>query len=213
MAWCRQATSHYLNQCWPSSMLPYDVSRGYHINEWVNLSSNWSLNPTVIIPPLQRSWKGVYWYHLVRLSVCPSVDKIVSALYLQEYSSDPFHIRTSYQATSEGVSRVMPIIHLDSNLSWWHWFHTTDTYCGGWYPCDLAPGHQQPPFWPRPEHNARQSPLWTHWGRTTLICVSKLTIIGSDYGLSPRRLQAIIWTNTGILLIGPIGTNISEILI
>ena len=57
--------------------------------------------------------RGVYWYHLVRLSVrpsvCPSVDRIVSALYLQEYSSDPFHICTSYQATSEGVSRVMPI--------------------------------------------------------------------------------------------------------
>ena len=27
MAWCRQATSHYLSQCWPRSMLPYDVTR------------------------------------------------------------------------------------------------------------------------------------------------------------------------------------------
>ena len=42
----------------------------------------------------------------VRLSVCPSVDKIVSALYLVQYSPDPFHIYTSYQATSEGVLRV-----------------------------------------------------------------------------------------------------------
>ena len=23
MAWCRQATSHYRNQCWPCSMMPY----------------------------------------------------------------------------------------------------------------------------------------------------------------------------------------------
>ena len=38
----------------------------------------------------------------------------------------------------------------------------------------------------------------THWGRVTLICVSKLTIIGSDNGLSPGRRQAIIWTNAGI---------------
>ena len=52
-----------------------------------------------------------------------------------------------------------------------------------------------------------------HWGRVTHICVSKLTIIGSDNGLSPGRRQAIIWTNAGILLIGPIGTNFSEILI
>ena len=45
------------------------------------------------------------------------------------------------------------------------------------------------------------------------ICVGKLTTIGSDNGLSPGRRQAIIWTNDGILLIGPLGTNFSEILI
>ena len=44
-------------------------------------------------------------------------------------------------------------------------------------------------------------------------CVSKLTTIGSDNGLSPGRRQAIIWTIAGILLIGPLGTNFSEILI
>ena len=53
----------------------------------------------------------------------------------------------------------------------------------------------------------------THWGRATHICVGKLTIIGSDNGLSPGRRQAIIWTIAGILLIGPSGTNFSEILI
>ena len=52
----------------------------------------------------------------------------------------------------------------------------------------------------------------THWGRVTHICVSKLTIIGSDNGLSPGRRQAIIWTNAGILLIRTLGTNFSEIL-
>ena len=53
---------------------------------------------------------------------------------------------------------------------------------------------------------------WTHWGRVTHICVSKLTIIGSDNGLSPGRRQAIIWTNAGILLIWTLVTNFSEIL-
>ena len=52
----------------------------------------------------------------------------------------------------------------------------------------------------------------THWGRVTHICVGKLTIIGSDNGLSPGRRQAIIWTNAGILLISPLGTNFDEIL-
>ena len=55
--------------------------------------------------------------------------------------------------------------------------------------------------------------LLTHWGRVTHICVSKLASIVSDNGLSPGRRQAIIWTNAEILLIGPLGTNFSEILI
>ena len=44
------------------------------------------------------------------------------------------------------------------------------------------------------------------------ICVGNLIIIGSDSGLSPGRRQAIFWTNAGILLIGSLGTNYSEIL-
>ena len=53
----------------------------------------------------------------------------------------------------------------------------------------------------------------THWGRVTRICIGKLTDIRSDNGLSPDRRQAIIWTNAGIFLIGPLGTNFCEILI
>ena len=36
MAWCRQATSHYLSQCWPSFLSPYGVTRPY----WVNPSTS-----------------------------------------------------------------------------------------------------------------------------------------------------------------------------
>ena len=52
-----------------------------------------------------------------------------------------------------------------------------------------------------------------HWGRVTHICVGELTTIDIDNGLLPGRRQAIIWTNAGILLIGPLGINFSEILI
>ena len=58
-----------------------------------------------------------------------------------------------------------------------------------------------------------QEAVLTYWGRVTHIYDGKLTIIGSDNGLSPGRRQTIIWTNAGILLIGPLGTNYSEILI
>ena len=60
-----------------------------------------------------------------------------------------------------------------------------------WYSCDVA--------------------TLTHWGQVTHICVTKLTIIGSDNGLSPGQRQAITWTNTVLLSIVPLGTNFSEI--
>ena len=50
--------------------------------------------------------------------------------------------------------------------------------------------------------------LLTHWGRVTHIYVGKLAIIGSDYGLSPCPRQAIVWNNDGILLTGPLGTDL-----
>ena len=64
---------------------------------------------------------------------------------------------------------------------------------------------------------------WESWGmgvhprfinnssRPNVAC--KLFIIGSDNGLSLGRRQTIIWTDDGILLIGPLGTNFNEILI
>ena len=52
------------------------------------------------------------------LSVCPSMDRMMSALSLQQYSLDPFHICTSYQATSENVLRVM-FVSTFNNLRFW----------------------------------------------------------------------------------------------
>ena len=53
----------------------------------------------------------------------------------------------------------------------------------------------------------------TYWGRVTHICISRVTIIVSDNGLSPGRRQAVIENNAGILLIGPLGTNFTWVLI
>ena len=52
----------------------------------------------------------------------------------------------------------------------------------------------------------------THWAEWR-ICLSDLTSIGSDNGSSPGRCQAIIGTNAGMLLTGPLGTNVIAILI
>ena len=67
-------------------------------------------------------------------------------------------------------------------------------------------------MWQEHRNYMEQAQGLTHWGQVTHICVSELTIIGSDNGLSPGRRQAIIWTNAGIMLIRTLGTNFSEIL-
>ena len=44
------------------------------------------------------------------------------------------------------------------------------------------------------------------------MCIGNLTIIGSDNYVFPGQHQAIIWNNAGIMLIGPLRTNVSDIL-
>ena len=79
-----------------------------------------------------------------------------------------------------------------------------------WVRNGLVPWRHQAITWTYDDQGCNEL---THWGWVTLICNGNLTIIGSDNGLSPGRRQAIIWTNAGILLIGPLGTNFSEMLI
>ena len=38
MAWCRQATSHYLSQCWHRSMSPYGITRPQWLKQLQNKS-------------------------------------------------------------------------------------------------------------------------------------------------------------------------------
>ena len=37
MAWCRQATSHYLSQCWLSSLSPYGVARPQWVKDYKDI--------------------------------------------------------------------------------------------------------------------------------------------------------------------------------
>ena len=55
MAWCRQAASYYLSQCWPWSLLPYGVARPL----WVN--SYWPGNDT---------WHQRSWLTLIQVMAC-----------------------------------------------------------------------------------------------------------------------------------------------
>ena len=61
------------------------------------------------------------------------------------------------------------------------------------------------------DFNRPRSTALTHLPLVPHLCVSESVSIGSDNGLSPFRRQVTIWTNAGILLIGTLGTNFSEI--
>ena len=100
-------------------------------------------------------------------------------------------------------------------ISWWFWtffvvyvYNWDSLWLGGelmiYCPSAVPWGHS------RAGQQSGGIVALTHWGRMTPICVSKLTIIGSHNDLSPSQCQAIIWTNAGILLIGPLGTNSVE---
>ena len=48
----------------------------------------------------------------------------------------------------------------------------------------------------------------THWGWVSHIWVSKITIIGSDDGLSPGQRHVIIWSNAGIFVNWTLGNKL-----
>ena len=59
MAWCRQATSHCLSQCWPRFLSPYDVTR----HQWVNYVCKWAaMEDTTIFSSRNISLNTQYKY-------------------------------------------------------------------------------------------------------------------------------------------------------
>ena len=108
--------SRRLNKIWPcdtASCNFISISSGNSFVICDATNHNWK-QCLLIIPPLQRSWKGgggggggerEAYTGFTLSSVCPSMDRIISALYLQQYLPDPFHIYTFFQPTS-GVSYI-----------------------------------------------------------------------------------------------------------
>ena len=67
IVWCHQATSRYLNQCWPRSLLPYGVIRPQWVNphflgctdsKWWRL--HWMKYTTLVSSNLCLSWNYVF---------------------------------------------------------------------------------------------------------------------------------------------------------
>ena len=91
MTWCRQATSHYLNQCWHRSMSPYGAIRP----QWFNIH----YNP---------------WYSITQLTAKPCIelsrDVCITAL-VNQCRSHSFLLTVIY------MSPILTIISLGNALS------------------------------------------------------------------------------------------------
>ena len=100
MAWCRQATSHYLSQCWPSSMSPNGVTR----SQWVKI--------------LMRVWYCCFlWVHKVDSRFAPS--QWETALLCNDVSHWLGASLGSALSSKSDLSS-MPIIAMLYAISLWH---------------------------------------------------------------------------------------------
>ena len=94
MAWCRQATGHYLSQCWPKSAHAYGVTR----SQWVNWSKQRNWRPWSVIQcgavetrstfsnmltqnmhcsPDRVIYGCILWAHTLNLMCCMQYDVIL----------------------------------------------------------------------------------------------------------------------------------------
>ena len=91
MAWCRQATSHYLSQCWPKSLSLYGNTRP----QWVNGARLWA----------DKSWLQCYT-HFQQFCFCYKGDLIGHFQWLQccsDFKSQVFDVWCHYDDVIMGT--------------------------------------------------------------------------------------------------------------
>ena len=110
-------------------LVPWDINTSPDQCVFHNVSVSsveWVSCRNIIIPSAPKSCWGYIGF---TPSVCPSVSTFVrpsfqhsvSTLYCLQFWLDPFHILTSYQATSEGVSHVKFLAKFQ-HLDFWQFF-------------------------------------------------------------------------------------------
>ena len=76
MAWCRQATSHYLNQCWPRFPTSYGVTRPQWVEEFNGPKFDWYLDNAA--RAIRLFYYSIFRFHDIR---DPFQYKALSYLY------------------------------------------------------------------------------------------------------------------------------------
>ena len=80
MAWCRQATSHYLSQCWPRSLSPYDVTRPQWVKRLSHTYAGYKLYHHYVCKwPSIKHCQAICWHkadHKIRHDFFCSYDRL-----------------------------------------------------------------------------------------------------------------------------------------
>ena len=155
MAWCRQATIHYLNQCWPRSMSPNGGTRpqrvyafliGYYLNICyfcVRVKCHWDSQLTYWIANLFKKWS---WYNDVWnnciIHKLPSVflNMIHNAIFIQ--STIQLAFSSSVEIISHSSHRIL--VKRESDLCIVNWSCVTIAYAitaHGYFVIELCNRH------------------------------------------------------------------------
>ena len=213
MTWLLSELLFYLHLC----LGIYLVMISWHIFDHQWRAFHWPTIFFIILPELRlngNNGTSVMWWNFAVMKVLTT--KTWRQMHKQSIQGRAIkHVLVKYRSGEMCVESFLIALELDKHLG-------NNTYCWSLYNTDKSTLVQFDAVGQHaiivtnvdkiqlesPYEFTRHNVL-TQWGRMTHICVSKLTIIGSDNGLSPGRCQAIIWTNAGLLLIRPLGTNFS----
>ena len=74
MAWCHQATSHYLSQCWLSLLSPYDVARpqwikGSHVSSHLVTCTSYAVACKWLNGHLMPVKWSLIWWHILSVKL------------------------------------------------------------------------------------------------------------------------------------------------
>ena len=125
MAWCRQATSLYLSQCWPRFVLPYGVIRPQWVNHmWLpNLTivmrrSMWSNSLDVIVC---NSAPAYAWFLVTEIFWLTSLSSMVKLKFCgKTYLNADISCRVQRKLQLL-VSNYLVWIILSTSLWWTYW--------------------------------------------------------------------------------------------
>ena len=109
MAWCRQATSHCMNQCWPRSLPPYGVTRP----QCVKISLGW-------MPYMATDPSGPFYSHGLTL-ILAWISNYMPRKVWDEITYPFLNFNSCTVEVKEWISNFIPHITMDViTFLWWN---------------------------------------------------------------------------------------------